>query len=130
MESADPKARTGAQSACQEIGADAENMGMEREDPKARRNAAESPTAVRRDVAGMLVKVKADSKMTRLGVDPNNFLNFEASTFEMFVASTRIMGCVLGVHAGDLQLCEERRQCTYWRRGAVLGGPLLQRDGL
>jgi len=32
-------------------------------------------------------------------VDPNNFLNFEATTFEMFVASTRIMGCVLGVVA-------------------------------
>ena len=93
------QAMTGAQSACQEILADAEHMGMESADPKARRKAAESPTAVLRDVAGMLVKIKADNKVTRLGVDPNNFLNFEASTFEMFLASTRIMGCVLGVVA-------------------------------
>ena len=29
----------------------------------------------------------------------HDFLNFEASTFEMVVASTKIMGCVLGVVA-------------------------------
>jgi len=45
------------------------------------------------------VKTKAVDKVARLGVDPNDFLNFEASTFEMFVASTKIMGCVLGVVA-------------------------------
>ena len=93
------QAITGAQSACQEILADAEHMGLERAGPKARRKAAESELAVRQDVAGMLAQGKADDKVRRLGVDPNDFLNFEASTFEMFVATTRIMGCVLGVVA-------------------------------
>jgi len=83
-------------------------MGLESATPKARRKAAESELAARHDVVGMLVNIKADSKVTRLGVDPNNFLNFKASTFEMFVASTR-----------SWAVCLEWSQCSRWRSTAL-----------
>ena len=66
------QAMTGAHSACQEIGAKAERQRLERSNAfvrkAARKTAAESELAVRRDVAGMLVKIKADNRVTRLGV--------------------------------------------------------------
>jgi len=90
---------------------------MESADPKARRKAAESELAVQQDVAGMLVKVKADSKMTRLSVDPNNFLNFKATTFEIFLASTvrvRVQGHVAQEEAHDRRA---RRAAQFLRVG-------------
>jgi len=88
---------TGAETACQEAKEEAENARQGHAYPKARRNAAESEITVQQDVAGLMANVKADEKASRLGVDPNNFLNVSASIYEMFVASTQIMCCVLGV---------------------------------